>query len=513
MTGAKGMYVTRQVCCYTVADTFHSAGSAGQAVCQIDILGRLKSQSAVRKALTELPETLDETYERILLAIPQEHRDFSRETLAILAAQSELGTHPMTAQVLLDMVVRSLAILNDNFYNILDIRETCGCLVTFVPVEVRVYDPRNPDSTKHVHRQEVDKVILAHYTVKEFLYAERTALSSRNQISRFALQEQTIRREWADLVLHTALSARASEKLINKASIEDYCLATGCDLIMTWEKMLVRNGLVDACLDLVNPAGPHHSRRQPSFLQILYFTWSATPTNPRVAALAECYPRQWWFVANIALQALGPRQVIETPLFIGTDHKRPHPLRPGTTETCLLLLFFNAACCATRPSIHYRRPDVSQTLRQAFIEHLAPTVGWESLLLAAVVEHNHGDPAGSLLEWILQKGADVNAYPCRLTPLQAAVQLRDQEAIKMLLENGADVNAVGSVVGYKVPGTGLSDDRALDSPLRILRTAPCAFDRQIASRLRREFARINTTKATLEKLLLDAGARDFTAPL
>jgi hypothetical protein len=155
---------------------------------------------------------------------------------------------------------------------------------------------------------------------------------------------------------------------------------------------------------------------------------------------------------------------------------------------------------------------MSLTLQQK-IEHLASTVGWESLLLAAVVEHNHGRPTGSLLEWILQKGADVNACPCCLTPLQAAVQLRDQEAIKMLLENGADVNAVGSVAGYKVPGTGLSNELALDSPLRILRTAPCAFDGQIASRLRREFARINTTKATLEKLLLDAGARDFTAPL
>ena len=133
------------------------------------------------------------------------------------------------------------------------------------------------------------------------------------------------------------------------------------------------------------------------------------------------------------------------------------------------------------------------------------------MLLAAVVEHNHDDLEGSALEWIVQQGADVNSCPCRLTPLQAAVQLRDHEAAKMLLESGADVNAVGSVTGYKVPGTGLKAELVMDSPLRILKTASCVSDLQMAPRLKREFARMNTTKATLEKLLVEAGARDFTA--
>ena len=141
----------------------------------------------------------------------------------------------------------------------------------------------------------------------------------------------------------------------------------------------------------------------------------------------------------------------------------------------------------------------------------AKSTSWESLLLAAVVEHNHGELEGSTLQWMVQRGADVDLCPCRLTPLQAAVQLRDPEAVKLLLKNGADVNAVGSAAGYQLPGTDLSDELALDSPLRILRTASCASDGQMASRLKREFARMNTTKATLEKLLVNAGARDFTA--
>lgn len=457
--------------------------------------------------MAELPETLDETYERILLAIPHENREFARQTLAILAAQSELGHHQMTAQVVLNMVVRSLALPDDNFHNVFDIRETCGCLVTFAPDAVRVVDP---ESGAYIQHKKVDLVILAHYTVKEFLYAERTAVNSKSQISRFALREDIISREWADLVLHTALSARASDSPISEDLIEDYCLETGNHLIGDWEEMLVKNGLTDACLDFVNPAAPHYMRARRLVYKNLYFTWFTPPSNSRIASLTECYAKEWFLIANAALRALDAQQIIETSFFIGISEKRAHPMRPGTTETCLLLLFFNDACSSGK-SASVWRPPMDKKKRLRIIGHLAPTVGWGSLLLAAVVEHNHRSPAGSMLEWVMQKGSDVNSSPCRLTPLQAAVQLRDQEAVKMLLDRGADVNAVGSAAGYKVPGTGLNNNLALDSPLRVLRRGRCAFDGQIASRLRREGARMTTTKATLEKLLLDAGARDFTA--
>lgn len=41
------------------------------AACQIDILGRLYNVCIIRKVLHALPKTLDETYERILMKIPQ----------------------------------------------------------------------------------------------------------------------------------------------------------------------------------------------------------------------------------------------------------------------------------------------------------------------------------------------------------------------------------------------------------------------------------------------------------
>lgn len=138
----------------------------------MDILGRLKSHSAIRKALTELPETLDETYERILLAIPREHRPFDRATLSILAAQNDSSEKPATAQVILRMALRSLSMPTDSFYDISDIREMCGCLVTFVPNHSAWVSGPSPRDLDGDPRRE--KVELAHYTVQEFLYAART---------------------------------------------------------------------------------------------------------------------------------------------------------------------------------------------------------------------------------------------------------------------------------------------------------------------------------------------------
>ena len=112
---------------------------------------------------------------------------------------------------------------------------------------------------QYVDTEELDQVVLAHYTVKEFLYADRTALKSTSHISRFALQEQTVIRQWADLVFRTALSAPASDRVISEKTIGDYCSAVGCSIIKTWEEMLVEDDLADACFDFLDPARAHHS--------------------------------------------------------------------------------------------------------------------------------------------------------------------------------------------------------------------------------------------------------------
>jgi hypothetical protein len=44
-------------------------------------------------------------------------------------------------------------------------------------------------------------------------------------------------------------------------------------------------------------------------------------------------------------------------------------------------------------------------------------------------EHETGN-----MEWTILQGADVNACPCRLTPLQTAAQFWDEGAVELLLQ-------------------------------------------------------------------------------
>jgi hypothetical protein len=53
--------------------------------CQLEILKRLLSESDIRIALSQLPRTMDETYERVLATIPQGTRDMAYRTLQLLA--------------------------------------------------------------------------------------------------------------------------------------------------------------------------------------------------------------------------------------------------------------------------------------------------------------------------------------------------------------------------------------------------------------------------------------------
>lgn len=216
----------------------------------MDILGRLKSYSAIRKALIELPETLDETYERIWLAIPREHRPSARATLSIRAAQNDSSEKPATAQVILRMVLRSLGMPTDSFYDISDIREMCGCLVTFVlNHSVWVNGPSSRDLDGDPRRE---KAVLAHYTVQEFPYAARIVLKPKSGVSHFALKPGTVFICWADLVIRASLSAspvlQGCSPSLDAMSAEqiEYCLQPGGPIIADLEDLLVDADLTKA---------------------------------------------------------------------------------------------------------------------------------------------------------------------------------------------------------------------------------------------------------------------------
>ncbi|KAJ4296444.1 hypothetical protein N0V90_006489 [Kalmusia sp. IMI 367209] len=168
-----------------------------------------KSVQQAREAIKHLPKTIEETYELILLEIPQEDWITVRTALQWIIAHSSLGL-----PTAIPMSYLSSAISSHDSTSVLDVDEDAhkheylkdilGCLI-----EVNLIDPidftvewgfLNGDSLNEggQNDQAVPTILLAHYTIQEFLFSERMKMS---KISYFAMSEETC----AQLVLETVL--------------------------------------------------------------------------------------------------------------------------------------------------------------------------------------------------------------------------------------------------------------------------------------------------------------------
>ncbi|KAK3386449.1 hypothetical protein B0H63DRAFT_391846, partial [Podospora didyma] len=140
--------------------------------CQLLDLRRLNQQLVVKGALTELPETIDETYERILCSIPDEPKPLSFCILAILCSDIR-HPGPLTANLVRDAVLWGDAEHDDingnpddELFDIEALHEVGVCLITVISL---------PDNYQS-HRESIysgKPIVLSHYTVKEFLVSKR----------------------------------------------------------------------------------------------------------------------------------------------------------------------------------------------------------------------------------------------------------------------------------------------------------------------------------------------------
>ena len=127
---------------------------------------------SVRQALRELPESLDETYERILKEIKKPNRDLARRVLQCLI----VATRPLRVEELAEV----LAVDFDNAEGIpklkpdwrwedqeLALLSACSCLIAIVD-----------DNDDRFSQTRVRVVQFSHFSVKEFLTSPRLAAAS-----------------------------------------------------------------------------------------------------------------------------------------------------------------------------------------------------------------------------------------------------------------------------------------------------------------------------------------------
>ncbi|KAF1954428.1 hypothetical protein CC80DRAFT_567678 [Byssothecium circinans] len=136
------------------------------AVCQLDTLGECRTRASLRKSLATLPPTLDKTYDRILSAISKADLQYAVPILRWLT----FSARPLSADEVAEIVAIDLEdearfdpeeVLEDP----LDVLNICSSLVTMTTDE--------KDRELGLARQ---IVVLAHYSVKEYLLSDRIGI-------------------------------------------------------------------------------------------------------------------------------------------------------------------------------------------------------------------------------------------------------------------------------------------------------------------------------------------------
>lgn len=477
------------------------------AVCQFDILRRLKSRAAIDAALNTLPETLDETYERILSNIEPKDRQILRRALLMLCGRAKysfdvtLGVCEFLSIVLAaeeDFIKHP----DNNLYDIGILQDICGCLMKVAgPLE----DDEDPSD---------DKVYLAHYTVAEFILSSRSASSPIPTVAYFGISSADLDCEYGLLIFQAALAYSkqpVGSRLIHRDFIDEHCT----DCLHQFENRELTEWTAREISDL-------------------------TPLIWDLAGLGSLNGEAWF--GNL------PEQLARELGDFESSPERYSDVYVFYTLICndwstLVELFVEAKSSsifdlgARRNGIallnEYWLFDVGSHRLLGAERHtsdICQTIGPTRSLLLHLGIHRH-DRGGCSGFWsgaecpisaFLKAGADANCTQYDKTPLQLAVERFDNTAVDLFLRNNADPNLVGPDDGAQLCGREFTQERRNWSPLRLCRQAPCVLrsvmsdfgkppkdlcfgthSRECESRLP------DSRRGIIEQMLLERGARDF----
>ncbi|KAH9007384.1 hypothetical protein EDB83DRAFT_2532779 [Lactarius deliciosus] len=364
--------------------------------CQLEALRHCFPPN-LRRFLNELPETLDETYERILKGINKTQKDDARRLLQCLS----VAVRPLRVEELAELLAfdfeasssRGIPKLKDDWR--WDDQEeavlsTCSSLVAVVR-----------DGRFQV-------VQFSHFSVKEYLTSPRLA-QSQGDVSRFHVDLEPAHTILAQACLGTLL------RLDEHADVEGFPLAEYAARYWVdharFEKVSTR--VQDGMDDLFDSSKPYfaawlrvHDKDNADPVELTHFSVYRHPPGSTLYYAAFC----GFYDLTERLVAKRPEQVNAG----GGWMRAPLP----------------AALCK-------RYFGVADLLREhgAVVDVRGP---YEMTLLHAASI----DGSVDMMRWLLDHGADVNARTnSRRIPLHLAAFNMQLEAAQVLLEYNADVNS------------------------------------------------------------------------
>ncbi|KAH9013104.1 hypothetical protein EDB85DRAFT_2296414 [Lactarius pseudohatsudake] len=367
--------------------------------CQLDAL-RHCFPANLRQFLNELPETLDETYERILRGITKAQKDNAHRLLQCLA----VAVRPLRVEELAEMLAFDFQASSSG--GIPKFKEdwrwddqeeailsTCSSLIAIVP----------GDGSRVVQ--------FSHFSVKEYLTSPRLAKSD-GDVSRFHIDLDAAHTILAQACLGTLL--RLDEHVGNSGAeglpLVEYAARHWVDHAQS-EKVSSR--VRDGMDDLFDSSKPH------------FAAWL------RVHDVDKNYPEDWWkftddqpqagsplyYTAFCGFYDLSERLIMEHPERVNASGGRMRAPLPAALSKRYFgvadLLRKHGAIVDVR-GFHERTPL-----------HIASMKGYVDIM-----------------RWLLNHGADPNAQDDdRRTALHMAALNMELEAVQVLLDHNAIVNS------------------------------------------------------------------------
>ncbi|KAK4163273.1 hypothetical protein QBC43DRAFT_319816 [Cladorrhinum sp. PSN259] len=452
-------------------------------VCQLDRLQRLKGEPhVIRHALATLPRTLDETYERIFLDIPDEERSFVRQCLRWIQFHNE---HHDADGIPCAILLQALSSSDDEQrepgdecpYDAQDIKEICGCLLNI--------SPGNSFKIKDYSNQLIYKAIpvvsFAHYTVREFLDSDRISTSP----VAFFMLEKPIQPDIQRRILLNALKFQASgfetmgvgdynDRVVNifrhlTECFRSYCAVSAIFSLSTHPSEIISHrDLNDHVFDMLNPLGAH---AQPimQFLKLCQRDLGLISENYKVHSLSTFeFESLYWRTTDNPSQALECAMLLFVILLF-TDNFMP--LAEGLFQKVQQSLDFMHTPLRFGITLEGFSRDDSYMFNGRMVEFFAQareghrtggplefildqgtTLPTPTAVLYSYVGRlrdfeYRNEYYQRLLNKILELGCDPNGEGYTTTPLQIAVEAFDFVEVETLLRAGADPNGLGSYPG------------------------------------------------------------------
>ena len=394
--------------------------------CQLEVLRQCFPPS-VRSILNELPESLDETYERILRGIRKPNQGHAHQLLqCLVAAVRPLRIEELAEVLAFDFKAEGIPKLNPGWRwedQEEAVMSACSSLVIIV-------------------KDEDSRIVqFSHFSVKEFLTANRLAEPIRD-VSRYHIRLEASHTILAQACLGVLLRL---DDHVDRDNIENFPLAQyAAQYWVTHARFENTSSLIkDGMKCLFDADKPHLA------------TWLWIYNEDRGYSMSTICPEKpeavpLYYAALLGLRDLAEHLISEHPEHVNVRGGREgipmHIAAFSGHANILSLLVEHGADVdgrdASQTPLHRTSCYGKLEAGQCLLDHGADInaqndSGWTPLIFAVYWGHVE------FARMLLKCGARINATgdPHIRTPLHWAVAQRRIQAIRLLLEYGANINA------------------------------------------------------------------------